>query len=58
MKLKFDLADIVPRGQWAQFSHVIIAHGRALCTARKPDCSQCPIGRCPALKQPSLIERI
>jgi len=33
---------------WTLFSHCIVFHGRAVCVARAPRCSQCPIvDRCP-----------
>ena len=40
----FDLMQLVPRGDWALLSHLLIFHGRALCTARKPNCPECPLG--------------
>ncbi len=30
---------------WTEFSHLLISHGRARCTARKPDCHDCEIRR-------------
>ncbi len=29
--------------KWAQFSHLLIIHGRRRCMARKPDCANCEI---------------
>lgn len=29
--------------RWGQFSHLLIAHGRARCVARRPDCPNCEI---------------
>lgn len=56
VKLEFDLMEIVPKdkyGGWTMFSHYIIWHGRAVCTARKPDCPHCPLARyCPSAGQP------
>ena len=55
VKLEFDLADIVPRKSWTAFSHLIITHGRKVCTARKPDCPNCPIAQhCPSANNPAL----
>ncbi|MBP8303745.1 MAG: endonuclease III [Phycisphaerae bacterium] len=56
VKLEFDLQAIVPQEDWTPFSHLIISHGRAVCQAKKPNCTQCPIAQhCPALKHPSLM---
>lgn len=35
------LNKIVPQEHWIMISHWLIAHGRAICKARKPDCSRC-----------------
>ena len=36
-----DLLDVVPEEHWQQFTHLFIDHGRAVCTARSPDCADC-----------------
>jgi len=55
VKLEYDIAEIVPRKNWTMFSHLIIHHGRNVCTARKPDCQHCPIAKhCPAAHKPDL----
>lgn len=55
VKLEFDLAEIVPRKHWTLFSNLLIFHGRNVCKARKPDCTNCPISRhCPAANHPEL----
>ena len=36
-----DLMKLLPRKDWTAFSHRLVAHGRAVCTARKPLCAQC-----------------
>lgn len=41
VKIEQDLIKILPRERWILFSHQIIYHGRALCVARKPRCSEC-----------------
>jgi endonuclease-3 len=41
VKIERDLMKIVPRDRWVLFSHQVIHHGRALCQARKPKCSEC-----------------
>jgi endonuclease III len=48
VKVEFDLMDLIPKKDWTPFSHMMIAHGRACCTARKPDCPACDLRRhCP-----------
>ena len=42
-KIEFVLQQLVPREQWAQFSHWLIWHGRRRCSARNPDCANCEI---------------
>jgi len=41
VKIERDLMKIVPREKWILFSHQIIHHGRAICTARSPRCGEC-----------------
>jgi endonuclease-3 len=43
VKIEEDLKKILPQEKWILFSHQIILHGRALCTARSPECSQCDV---------------
>ncbi len=39
---------VVPQGDWLEFSHLLIYHGRAVCHARKPLCAECTIASdCP-----------
>ena len=37
------LTEIIPHERLSQAHHLLIHHGRYICTARKPDCTQCPI---------------
>jgi endonuclease-3 len=43
VKIEFDLMPLVPKERWVKFSHQMIWHGRQICDARKPKCSQCPL---------------
>lgn len=43
VKIEFDLMELIPRERWVTFSHQLILHGRKVCSARKPMCSQCPL---------------
>lgn len=48
IKIERDLMDIVPQAEWTMYSHRIILHGRAICVARKPKCTICPVSHlCP-----------
>ncbi len=42
-KVEQDLMKLVPREQWALFSHWLIWHGRRRCMARNPNCSACEL---------------
>jgi endonuclease-3 len=41
VKIERDLMKQVPRQKWGRFSYLLIDHGRAVCTARKPKCDIC-----------------
>ena len=44
-----DLMRLVPQADWQTLSIRLIFHGRAICTARKPRCLDCPIAElCPS----------
>lgn len=48
VKVEHQMMEIVPRERWTDLGHLLICHGRAICTARKALCDQCPIARlCP-----------
>jgi len=40
-KIEQELMRLVPEGDWTNFSHLLILHGRRTCKARKPDCPNC-----------------
>jgi endonuclease-3 len=42
-KIEEELVDLIPKSDWIWFSHALISHGRAVCMARNPKCSECPI---------------
>lgn len=49
VKIEQDLVKQVPKKRWGSFAYLIIDHGRAVCTARKPDCSGCVLNDiCPS----------
>jgi endonuclease III len=48
-KIEGDLLELVPEGERALFSHLLIFHGRRVCKARKPDCPGCVLNDiCPS----------
>lgn len=42
-KIEKDLLDIVPQNKWIAFSHLLIQHGRNICSAKKPRCKSCSL---------------
>jgi len=43
VKIEFDLMKIIPKNEWNDFCLQLIYFGRAVCKARKPGCSTCPL---------------
>jgi len=43
VKIERDLMAQIPKREWIDFSHRLIAHGRQICLARKPRCEICPL---------------
>lgn len=51
VKIEKDLMKIVPKDKWSDFSQLLISHGKDMCTARKHDCTNCPLlDLCPEIK--------
>ena len=49
-KIEQDLMKIVPTTKWTHMSHLLAAHGRSTCTAKKPNCDECPVAHlCPKI---------
>lgn len=49
-KVESDLQKIVPKKDWVMFPHWMITHGRGVCNARKPRCSECAVEKlCPKI---------
>lgn len=42
-KIEQDLLRLFPYEYWKDVNHILIYHGRAICTARSPKCDSCPI---------------
>ena len=48
-KIEKNLNELVERKDWVMFPHWLIAHGRAICQARKPKCAECVLENlCPS----------
>jgi endonuclease-3 len=51
VKIERDLQRIVPRADWGRFPHLLIWHGRRVCTARSPRCEECVLADlCPSAR--------
>ena len=51
VKIEQDLMKITEKKDWANLSDLLIAHGRATCTAAKPKCLECVLSHlCPSKK--------
>jgi endonuclease III len=50
-KIELDLQALVPKKHWVVFSHWLIFHGRQICQARTPKCTECVLAdQCPSYK--------
>jgi len=55
--IESELMDLVPEDHWQAFTHLLISHGRATCTARNPDCVDCMLeDLCPSSKLDSEVD--
>ena len=53
VKIEQDLMKLIPQKEWTVFSHRLIYHGRQICIARKPKCSECRLNElCPSAEEP------
>ena len=61
VKIEQDLMRLLPKREWIDFSHRMIAHGRQVCLARKPKCDVCPLADiCPRIgvAEPATAKRV
>jgi endonuclease-3 len=48
-KIERELMEIVPRADWFRLTYLLIEHGRAVCTAKRPRCGECLLAdACPS----------
>ena len=49
VKIEIDLMELVPQRDWTILGHRLIWHGRRVCSAAKPACSECSLAKhCPS----------
>ncbi len=50
IRVEMDLNALTPRGRRTLGAHLLIFHGRRICTARRPLCDECPVNPlCPKI---------
>ncbi|GAA0191970.1 endonuclease III [Halobaculum roseum] len=55
--IETDLMGVVPEDDWRMFTHLLISHGRATCTARNPDCDECVLADvCPSERGSAAVD--
>ncbi len=48
-KIEFRIKELLPQEDWIKSSHLLATHGRKICIARRPKCSDCIISSlCPS----------
>jgi endonuclease-3 len=51
VKVEQDLMKLFPQADWGLLSHLLIFHGRQVCIARRPKCTECILARlCPSAR--------
>ena len=49
LNIEKDLMELFPKKNWFPLTYRLIDHGRAICGAKKPNCSECPLNKlCPS----------
>ena len=46
VKIEFELMKLLPKEHWGRLNTQLIAHGRSICKARRPDCENCFLNVC------------
>ncbi|MCX6654040.1 MAG: hypothetical protein NTY03_02840 [Candidatus Bathyarchaeota archaeon] len=48
-KIERDLLALIQRDKWYEVNYLLIAHGRKICDAKKPECTSCIVNElCPS----------
>ncbi len=48
-RIELDMMEKTPKKDWLLLSHLMVAHGRAICHARNPECGKCVFAQtCPS----------
>jgi endonuclease-3 len=55
-KVEQQLKRVIPKKEWGEAHHLLILHGRYTCTARSPDCHDCPLSE--ACKHYDRLQRL
>jgi len=42
-KIEQDILKIIPKEYYKDVNHLLVHHGRAICSSKKPKCGSCPI---------------
>lgn len=45
VKIEQDLLKIIPKEYYYDVNHLLVWHGRNICTARNPKCDKCPVSK-------------
>ena len=57
-KIEKDLMEVVPKRAWPEVTDLLIAHGRAICDAKRPLCGDCVVEPlCPSSQEAGLTDR-
>jgi len=58
VKIERELMELLPAREWTLYSHRVIAHGREVCDARRPQCEACALREeCPFPGSPAARTR-
>ena len=58
VKIERELMELIPAREWTLYSHRVLAHGREVCDARRPQCEACALREeCPFPGSPAARTR-